>query len=179
MHCLPTTMLQNTHWLRAKNLHVKCLTSWICHLNAIIHLCIVKRSFFYLKIWPAQHSKSLTHSNKSFNCFPLTFPYSYCCFIVKYSFQHKSYTEPFIVPYLGGVDWTASQKTLMAFQRCMHCRSGSGHRNSLRKSRSLQILQLGTPVFGAQDALLVLWPNLSNKEVWRSVLFSIIDWKVR
>lgn len=106
MQCLPTTVLQNTHWLWAKNL---CEMFNLLDLspecnNTFMH-CETEL-FFCLKICPAQHSKKLTHSNKSFYCFPLTFPCSYCCFIVKYTFQHKSYTEPFIVPYSGGVDWT-------------------------------------------------------------------------
>ena len=58
-----------------------------------MHSCIVKQSFLCLKIWSARHSKNHTRSNKPFYCFPLTFLYSYCSFIVKYTFQHKSYRE--------------------------------------------------------------------------------------
>lgn len=99
--------------------------------NTFIHC---ETELFCLKIWSAQHSKIHTHSSKPFYWFPLTFPYSYCCFTVKYTFQFKSYTEPFMVTYIGRVGWTAAHKTLPAFQRCMHCRSGSGH----RKSRKIQ-----------------------------------------
>lgn len=165
------------HWPGAK-ISMKHLTSWILHLNAVIHLCIVKQSFFCLKIWSARHSKTHTHSNKSLHCFPFAFPYSYCFFIVKYTVHHKCSTEPITVTYTGGVGWTAAVKPLPALWTCMHYISGLGHRR-LQKSRPPQILQPDTPVFGAQCTTLLLYPNPSNEEVWKSGLSPIIYWKVR